>query len=28
GLFKELKQKLSVHSGLTKKRKIMFIKDF
>ncbi|MDO9643282.1 transposase, partial [Glaesserella parasuis] len=27
-LFKELKQKLSVHSGLTKKRKIMFIKDF
>ena len=28
GLFKELKQKLSVHSGLTKKHKIMFIKDF
>ncbi|WP_279406358.1 transposase [Glaesserella parasuis] len=28
GLFKELKQKLSVHNGLTKKHKIMFIKDF
>ncbi|WIM85620.1 transposase [Gallibacterium anatis] len=28
GLFKELKQKLSIHNGLTKKHKIMFIKDF
>ena len=28
GLFKELKQKLSVYNRLTKKHKIMFIKDF
>ncbi len=28
GLFSELKRKLSVHNGLTKKHKIMFIKDF
>lgn len=27
-VIKELKQKLSVHNGLTKKYKIMFIKDF
>ncbi|WP_233143292.1 transposase [Aggregatibacter actinomycetemcomitans] len=28
GLFKELKQKLTVHNGLTRRRKIVFIKDF
>lgn len=28
GLFKELKLKLSVHNGLNRKHKIMFIKDF
>ncbi|WP_420913803.1 IS256 family transposase, variant Zn-binding type [Aggregatibacter actinomycetemcomitans] len=28
GLFKELKQKLAVHNGLTRRRKIVFIKDF
>ncbi|OOH92452.1 transposase, partial [Pasteurellaceae bacterium 15-036681] len=28
GLFKEMKDKLRPHSGLTKKHKIMFIKDF
>lgn len=28
GLFKEMKDKLRPHSGLTKKHKVMFIKDF
>ncbi|TDQ59122.1 hypothetical protein EDC45_0915, partial [Mesocricetibacter intestinalis] len=28
GLFKELKLKLRVHNGLSRKHKIMFIKDF
>ncbi|EHK90415.1 putative transposase [Aggregatibacter actinomycetemcomitans RhAA1] len=28
GLFKELKQKLAVHNGLTRRHKIVFIKDF
>ena len=28
GLFKDLKQKLSAHNGLTTKHKIMFIQDF
>ncbi|KOE53812.1 transposase [Aggregatibacter actinomycetemcomitans serotype b str. S23A] len=28
GLFKELKQKLTVHNGLTRRSKIVFIKDF
>nr|WP_241009133.1 transposase [Aggregatibacter actinomycetemcomitans] len=28
GLFKELKQKLAVHNGLTRRHKILFIKDF
>ncbi|TNH12312.1 transposase, partial [Testudinibacter sp. TR-2022] len=27
-LFKELKQKLSVHNGLNRRNKIMFIQDF
>ncbi|MGX2956671.1 IS256 family transposase, variant Zn-binding type, partial [Ursidibacter arcticus] len=28
GLFSELKRKLNNHNGLSKKRKVMFIKDF
>ncbi len=28
GVFKELKRKLSVHNGLTKKHKIMFRENF
>ena len=28
GLFKHLKHQLNNHNGLTKKHKIMFIKDF
>ena len=28
GLFKELKDKLRPHSGLTRKHKILFIQDF